>query len=87
MLQLGAAAVECERIRFGGRDFGADPGHVQLGHIALPEAHFRQAQGVAVGLQRVAHQRALGVQRAQVEVGLGHVGLHQQLRAVEQRLA
>ncbi len=87
MLQLGTALVQRQGFGFGGGDFGAHARHVKLGHIALPEAHFGQAQGVAVGRQRVTHQGAFGVQRAQIQVGLRHIGLHQQPRAAQQRFA
>ena len=87
VLELGAAAVERERFRLGGRHLGAHARHVELGHVAGAEAALGQAQRVAVGRHGVAHQRALGVERAQREVGLRHVGLHQQPRALQQRLA
>ena len=87
MLQLGTALVQGQCIGFGRGDFAAHARHIELGHIAFLEAHLGQAQGIAVGLQRVLHQCALCIERAQVQIGLRHIGLHQQLRAAQQGFA
>jgi hypothetical protein len=87
MLHLGALAVECQRIRFGGRHLGLHPRHVELGDVAGRLAALRQAQRVAVGADRLAHQGAFGIERAQLQVGLRHFGLHREPGALQQRLA
>ena len=87
MLQLGPAPVERQRFRFGGGELAFHARHVQLGDVAGPVAALRQAQGALVGGHGFAHQRPLGVHRPQCEVGLRHLGLHQQARALQQRLA
>jgi hypothetical protein len=87
VLELGAAAVQRERLRFGRRHLGADADHVQLGDVAGPVAPLGQVERVAVGRDGLAHQRALFVGRAQGQIGPCHVGLHQQARALQQRLA
>ena len=87
MLQLRTAAVERQRLRLGRRHLGAHPRHVELGDVAGVEAPLDQAQRVAVGRDGVAHQRAFLVEGAQRQVGLRHVGLHQQAGALQQRLA
>ncbi|EWS52457.1 hypothetical protein X551_04759 [Methylibium sp. T29] len=87
MLQFRAAAVERQRLRLGRRHLGAHPCHVELGDVAGVEPTLDQAQRVAVGGDGVAHQCAFLVEGAQREIGLGHVGLHQQAGALQQRLA
>ena len=87
VLELRAAAVEREGLRFGRRDLGLHAREVELGHVAGAVAALGQAQRVAVRGDGLAHQRAFVVERAQHEVGLRHVRLHEQPRALQQRLA
>ena len=82
-----ALAVQGQRLRVGGGHLGLHAGQVELGHVAGGIAALGQAQRVGVGAHRLAHDLALGVQRAQLEVGLGHAGLHHQARALQRRLA
>ena len=84
MLKRGTAAVQGQGVGLGGGHFGLYAGQVQLGHVTGAEAAFGQRQGALVRTQGFTHQRTLGVQRAQRQVGLGHVGLHQQAGALQQ---
>ena len=87
MLDLGPLAIDRQRVRLGRRDLGLHARHVELGDVAGLLAALRQAQRVAVGLDLLAHQHALGIEGTQREVGLRHLGLHRQPRALQQRLA
>ena len=87
MLELGAAAVERERLRFGGGDLGRGARHVELGDVAGAPAPLGQRERFAVGDQGTPYQSALIVERAQREVGLRDLGLDQQARALQQRFA
>ena len=64
-----------------------DARDIELGHVACAEAALGQALRVEVGRTVLAHQLALGVDRAQCQVGLRHLGLHEQARALQQPLA
>ena len=64
MLQPGAALVQRQCFRFSRRDFTAHARYIKFSHIAFLEAHFCQAQRVAIGLQGAGDQRTLGVDRA-----------------------
>ena len=87
MLQLRAAAIQGERVGFGRRDLGRGARHIELGDVAGAPAPLGERERFTVGHQRALHQRALGVERPQVEIGLGDIGLHQQPRALQQPLA
>ena len=56
----------------------------ELGHVAGAVAALGEAQRVAVGLDGLADEGAFGIERAQAKVGLRHVRLNEQPRALHQ---
>ncbi len=87
MLELGALAVEREGIRLGRGNFRVGACHVQLGDVSGPPAALGERERLAVRDNGTAHQRPLGVERAQREIGLRHFGLYQKARALQQPFA
>ncbi|MPM98123.1 hypothetical protein SDC9_145304 [bioreactor metagenome] len=85
MGERGLLASERNRLGLGGGDLALHAYHLQFRRIARTVAAFDQAQRVAVGGQALLDELALGLQRAQLQIGLRHVGLHHQASALQQR--
>jgi hypothetical protein len=79
----GLLALQRQRLGLGGRNLGLHARHVQLGRIAGPEALLDQRQRLAIGHQTLLDQLAFGLQRTQLQIGLCHIGLHHQARALQ----
>lgn len=78
-------ALQGQGLGLGGGHFGLHAGHVQLGHITGLLAALRQPQGVLVRDQAFIDELQFGLRGAQLQVGLRHIGLHHQARALQQR--
>ncbi len=87
MLSQRAFAIEREGLGGRRRHFRLHAREVELGDIAGLVAALGEPQRVSVGRDGLAHDRALGVELAQIEVRLGHLRLHDETRALQQRLA
>ncbi|MNV42287.1 hypothetical protein D3C71_1339560 [compost metagenome] len=85
--EQGLLALQGQGFGFGGCHFGLHAGHVQIGHIARLQAALREAQCAFVGRQALLHQHLLGLHGAQLQIGLRHVGLHHEARALQQGFA
>lgn len=84
MRERGLLALKRQRLGFGRGDFALHAYHIQFRRIARAVAALDEAQRVAIGGQALLHELALGLQRAQLQVGLRHIGLHHQPRALQQ---
>lgn len=77
-------ALQGQGFGLGGGHLGLYAGHIQLSHITGLLAALRQAKGVLVRSQAFVDELQLGLRSPQLQIGLSHVGLHQEARALQQ---
>ena len=86
MLELGTASVERDRVGLGGGDLGARARDVELGDVSRAPAALGEGERFAVCGYRASYERSLVIECPQGEIGLRHLGLHEQPRALQKAL-